>query len=149
MGETSLSLPSDSGGGNNDGGNIEITSGNGSGTHDGGGIDILSGSGGSSNGTSGYINLETSQANAEGDTGEIFITTGDGGFTTGGNAGNIEITTGNGRSGVSDGGSLFIALGAGFGGGANGRLNISNLPTSSAGLSSGDIWNNGGVLTIV
>ena len=31
----------------------------------------------------------------------------------------------------------------------NGRLNIASLPTSSAGLSAGDIWNNGGVLNIV
>ena len=31
----------------------------------------------------------------------------------------------------------------------NGVLNASNLPTSSAGLSSGDIWNNSGVLNIV
>ena len=30
-----------------------------------------------------------------------------------------------------------------------GNINASNLPTSSAGLSSGDIWNNGGVLNIV
>lgn len=28
-------------------------------------------------------------------------------------------------------------------------LNISNIPTSSAGLSSGDVWSNSGVLTIV
>ena len=31
----------------------------------------------------------------------------------------------------------------------NGVINASKLPTSSAGLSSGDIWNNGGVLNIV
>ena len=31
----------------------------------------------------------------------------------------------------------------------NGIINASNLPTSSAGLSSGDIWNNSGVLNIV
>ena len=28
-------------------------------------------------------------------------------------------------------------------------LNISDIPTSSAGLSSGDVWSNAGVLTIV
>jgi len=28
-------------------------------------------------------------------------------------------------------------------------LNISEIPTSSAGLSSGDVWSNAGVLTIV
>jgi len=28
-------------------------------------------------------------------------------------------------------------------------LNISNIPTSSAGLSTGDVWSNAGVLTIV
>ena len=31
----------------------------------------------------------------------------------------------------------------------NGKINASNLPTSSAGLISGDIWNNSGVLNIV
>lgn len=31
----------------------------------------------------------------------------------------------------------------------NGVINASNLPTSSAGLSSGDVWNNSGVLNIV
>ena len=31
----------------------------------------------------------------------------------------------------------------------NGKINASSLPTSSAGLSSGDIWNNSGVLNIV
>jgi hypothetical protein len=31
----------------------------------------------------------------------------------------------------------------------NGRINASSLPTSSAGLSSGDIWNDGGTLKIV
>ena len=30
-----------------------------------------------------------------------------------------------------------------------GKLNIQNLPTSSAGLNPGDVWNNGGVLNIV
>ena len=32
---------------------------------------------------------------------------------------------------------------------ANGTLNLPNLPTSSVGLSSGDVWNNSGVLNIV
>lgn len=31
----------------------------------------------------------------------------------------------------------------------NGSMNISGLPTSAAGLNSGDVWNNGGVLNIV
>lgn len=31
----------------------------------------------------------------------------------------------------------------------NGQVNMANLPTSSAGLSAGDLWNNGGVLNIV
>lgn len=31
----------------------------------------------------------------------------------------------------------------------NGRINMASLPTSSAGLSAGDLWNNGGVLNIV
>jgi hypothetical protein len=31
----------------------------------------------------------------------------------------------------------------------SGKVNFASLPTSSAGLSAGDIWNNGGVLNIV
>lgn len=31
----------------------------------------------------------------------------------------------------------------------SGNVNLSGIPTSSAGLSSGDVWSNGGVLTIV
>lgn len=71
-------------------------------------------------------------------------------------------TDGNGTSGK---GLKFIAHGNGsfrdciriLNGGTNvptveipqGKINIQNLPTSSAGLSSGDIWNNLGVLSIV
>ena len=29
------------------------------------------------------------------------------------------------------------------------NLNITDIPTSAAGLASGDVWNNSGVLTIV
>jgi hypothetical protein len=32
---------------------------------------------------------------------------------------------------------------------SNGRVNMSSLPTSSAGLSAGDLWNNAGVINIV
>ena len=31
----------------------------------------------------------------------------------------------------------------------NGKLNAPNLPTSAVGLSSGDVWNDGGILKIV
>jgi len=42
----------------------------------------------------------------------------------------------------ADSSNLFVVKG-------NGVLNAANLPTSSAGLVSGDIWNNLGILTIV
>ncbi|MGL4790318.1 MAG: hypothetical protein ACRCW1_02820, partial [Anaerotignaceae bacterium] len=32
---------------------------------------------------------------------------------------------------------------------SNGRINMSSLPTSSAGLSAGDLWNDAGTLKIV
>jgi hypothetical protein len=32
---------------------------------------------------------------------------------------------------------------------SNGRINMSSLPTSSTGLATGDLWNNGGVINIV
>jgi hypothetical protein len=31
----------------------------------------------------------------------------------------------------------------------SGRLNLKGIPTSSAGLASGDVWSNAGILTIV
>ena len=40
-----------------------------------------------------------------------------------------------------------LLLGTASAGGS--KLRISGLPTSSTGLSSGDVWSNGGVLTIV
>lgn len=42
----------------------------------------------------------------------------------------------------SVGGNMFMIR-------ANGRISMPNLPTSSVGLSSGDVWNNSGVLNIV
>ena len=45
-------------------------------------------------------------------------------------------------SGAGSGSSRFVVK-------ANGTLNAASLPTSSAGLSAGDIWNDGGTLKIV
>lgn len=98
----------------------------------------------------------TTQSNVGGEGGvggDVDIVTGAGGE---GGAGNEESAGGNG----GNGGDLTITLGGagaggsdgGAGGGSNGtpgRLKIYNLPTSSSGLVSGDVWNNSGVLTII
>lgn len=47
------------------------------------------------------------------------------------------------------GGNLTLSPGTGDGAGANGNIIFLNVPTSSAGLPSGAIWSNAGVITIV
>jgi hypothetical protein len=73
------------------------------------------------------------------------------GNTTNGQAGSVSISAGRritngGATSDAIGGDINLVVGTGA---TNGNLNISNLPTSSAGLSSGDIWLNSNVLTIV
>jgi hypothetical protein len=51
-------------------------------------------------------------------------------------------------SGNNNGGNVIITGGAPTGSGTRGNVLITNLPTSSAGLPTGAIWNNLGVLTI-
>jgi len=66
-----------------------------------------------------------------------------------GNGGDFNIWSGKSTGGNGNGGDINITIGLGNGTGSNGNLNILNLPTSSSGLSAGDVWSNGGVLTIV
>jgi hypothetical protein len=54
-----------------------------------------------------------------------------------------------GTGGGGNGGNIDIVLGVGDGAGHRGRLNIVGLPTSAAGLASGDVWLNVNILTIV
>jgi hypothetical protein len=73
------------------------------------------------------------------------------GGTNVGQAGNLYLSTG-GAAGVGD---LIIrnTNGAGFTEHMrvkhDGRINMANLPTSSSGLSAGDLWNDGGIVKIV
>lgn len=65
--------------------------------------------------------------------------------------GAITISAGNGASGSSGdahGGNLNLSGGTGYGTGHHGYIVMSNLPTSSAGLPAGALWNNSGVLTV-
>lgn len=65
--------------------------------------------------------------------------------------GSVQITGGLGASssaGAANGGNVVLAGGTGYGTGHAGYIIMSNLPTSAAGLPSGAIWNNGGVLNI-
>lgn len=68
---------------------------------------------------------------------------------TSGTAVALNVHGGDGNTGTVVGGDLTLRPGLGNGGGANGNLIITNIPTSSAGLPSGAIWSNAGVLTIV
>ena len=52
-------------------------------------------------------------------------------------------------SGNNNGGNLILTGGGATGSGTVGRITMQNLPTSSAGLSAGDIWNDAGTLKIV
>jgi hypothetical protein len=51
-------------------------------------------------------------------------------------------------SGAANGGDVTIRGGTGYGTGRNGVIIMDTLPTSSAGLPTGALWNNGGVLNI-
>lgn len=61
--------------------------------------------------------------------------------------GSISITSGNGGN-DSNGGNLTLKAGTGTGTGVAGNIIILNLPTSAAGLPTGALWNNSGVLNI-
>jgi hypothetical protein len=63
---------------------------------------------------------------------------------------NIVIQAGNGAGASNgNGGNVTITPGTLSGTGTRGYFIISNIPTSSAGLPSGAVWSNAGVLTIV
>lgn len=66
-----------------------------------------------------------------------------------GNAPSFGLNGGTSISGNGNGGNIEISPGLKNGTGHNGYLILSNIPTSSAGLPTGAIWSNAGVLTIV
>lgn len=92
------------------------------------------------------IELRTNDETAN-DSRPVTVRTGTapGGFTSG----TLTIETGDGSSGNSGTGNLVIGPGLKTGSGTQGALIFQNIPTSSAGLPSGAIWSNAGVLTIV
>lgn len=68
---------------------------------------------------------------------------------TGGAGGSASLLGGDARgSGNNNGGNVTITGGAPTGSGTRGNVLITNLPTSSAGLPTGALWNNAGVLNI-
>lgn len=92
----------------------------------------------------------------EGDGGAVIITAGDGGEGAGDDGGVINLIAGNAVSGANgNGGSINLIVGTDVGSGvagyvnAGGRVTMAALPTSAAGLPSGAIWSNLGILTVV
>lgn len=68
---------------------------------------------------------------------------------TGGAGGSATLRGGNARgSGNNNGGNVVIEGGDPTGTGTRGRVSILNLPTSSAGLTTGMLWNDAGTLKI-
>lgn len=68
---------------------------------------------------------------------------------TGGAGGSATLRGGNARgSGNNNGGNVVIEGGDPTGSGTRGRVSILNLPTSSAGLTTGMLWNDAGTLKI-
>ena len=61
--------------------------------------------------------------------------------------GTISITSGTGGN-DSNGGNITFTIGQGTGTGVAGNVIFTNLPTSAAGLPTGALWNNAGVLNI-
>lgn len=97
--------------------------------------------------SAGYLSLLTGHGyyGSSSAGGAIRIVAGNGGGIGGG----ITIASGNAGTSGDNGGNITMTLGVGEGAGIAGRLILVNLPTSSAGLPSGAVWNNGGVLNIV
>jgi hypothetical protein len=68
---------------------------------------------------------------------------------TGDAGGSASLLGGDARgSGNNNGGAVIISGGAPTGSGTRGNVSITNLPTSSAGLSAGMLWNDSGTLKI-
>jgi len=143
---------------NGDGGQIEITAGDGGSTSgDGGGITLTAGV--TYGGVGGNVVVDAGNSDNASTAGKIDFNAGNGGeggriqiLAGGSNAdstdgGVIQIQSGQANGATANGGNVNIYLGTGTTN--RGRLNITGLPTSSAGLSSGDIWLNSNVLTIV
>lgn len=156
---------SDGGSSSGDGGNINITSGDsksaagtidiiagngsGAGPATGGNILIQSGNAtGSGANNAGPIQILAGYAGTGGAGAPVIIGAGWGGSSSGA-GGRVDINGGGTFGGNSNGGNVNINLGVKSGSGHDGRFNIQTLPTSSAGLSTGDVWNNSGVLNIV
>lgn len=143
------------GGAGYQGGGIQMYSGNG--THGGGELFLRSGDAGSGNG--GTTTLQGGRST--GHNGGHVDLTGGRGFLLGGHvsilagegrtfAGGVSMNSGTATGGSGgNGGNISINLGNGDGAGIQGFLYFGNLPTSSAGLGTGGIWNNLGVLNIV
>ncbi len=72
---------------------------------------------------------------------------GNGGYTGAGH--HLQVHAGKGAAGNNNGGDLIFNGGDPTGTGVRGSVRFNNLPTSSAGLTSGAIWNNGGVINII
>jgi hypothetical protein len=91
--------------------------------------------------TNGYIRGQTGQSGTP--NGTSLNITGGAGYTVSGNnnGGDVSITSGAKRASGTDGNITINAL--------TGYLILSNIPTSSAGLPSGAVWSNLGILTIV
>lgn len=81
----------------------------------------------------------------------VAVVGGGGSTATTGTAGGAASLTGGaaGGSGNNNGGGVDVSGGAPTGSGTYGRIRLLNVPTSSAGLTTGMIWNNSGVLNIV
>jgi hypothetical protein len=118
------------------------------GNTNGGPVGIIAGAGYGS-GSGGTTTIGGGVAGLTGVGGTVILVSGNGGVTSG-NAGPITINSGSASaSSGGNGGNIDITLGTGDGAGHRGRLNVTGLPTSNAGLASGDVWLNSNVLTIV
>lgn len=170
----SISITTGFGASGYNGGHLSLIGANGNSTGSGANIDINAGDGGATSGNGGKITLQAG-VTVGGTGGEIDIFAGNADNAdvagrikidagNGGQGGDIQVLAGSSNANNTNGGVVQIQSGNGNGTGANGgninlflgtgtsnrgRLNITGLPTSSAGLVAGDIWNNSGVLNIV
>jgi hypothetical protein len=106
------------------------------------GADIsINGGDGNTSGGGGTAFLVGGAGGTTGAGGAAWISGGNGGHN-GGKGGDIVMVTGlpNSFGNTAAGGDCLIQLSAGQAGGRGGRLVISGLPTSNAGLATGDVW---------
>ena len=119
----------DATGGNNEGGFIQVFAGEGFGAGSGGQINLFAGNGGTT-GLGGNITISGGTGGATAQGGNLALSAGS--ATTTGDAGSVTISGGTSGGGAgSDGGSIFLDVADGSGGGADGLIRLGTASSAN------------------